>query len=345
MKKQILILMFFALALIAGTSNSFGQATAGSAPRPLSGCDLTNPLTPIAGKPYDYSAVINPAGGTAYWYATNSTTFTTAGARVATEIPADGVKIAAATNYRTDITGATSPTTTNITWTSAGLAGIDASTSPLFVVTEYSGPTCSNNLKVMQILPLNAFTVDIMNLKYDDGTALGYDTPDTQCFSDVASATFSAGAIDYDFGINYLYYEVVAANFTDEYDLTFQISNLQNNQTASIDWGYVKGTYDQSVGLVTNGTPSAAQTIETNATDTSNGVSIYVRVTVNNNDFEGLANTNITLSVDAVDSANNPDVSHTDCNDNAAYADAATQTLNARPTVTPGTTMLPNVAP
>lgn len=347
MKKQILFLTFLVLATVASVSNSYGQATAGSTPRPLTSCDLDDPLQPVAGRPYTYQAVINPAGGTAYWYATNSTTFTNGGARVATELiaGAGGTDILSATNYMTSLTSATSPTSTTITWSSAGLEGINATTNPLFVVVEYEGPTCSNNLKVMQILPQNAFTVDILNLDAADQSALTYDVTEEQCYSDVAGATFVNGEIDYDFGINYLYYEVVAANFTSDYDLQFQIDGLITNQTASIDWGYTKGTYDNSLGTVTNTTPTAATTITTNETNTAAGVSIYVRVTVNNNDYEGLANQQITLAVDAVDSADLPDVLHTDCSVNTAFADIATQQLNARPTVTPGTPMLPAVAP
>ena len=155
MKKQIFILV---LAIFASVANTFGQALPNTLPVPLT-CTVTDPLNPIAGRPYDYSAIIAPAGGTAFWYATKSTTFTTAGARVATIIPADGVAIATgAVNYNATITSAASPTSTTVTWTSAGLAGIDKTTNPLFMVVEYAGPLCANNLKVMQIIPKIAFT-------------------------------------------------------------------------------------------------------------------------------------------------------------------------------------------
>ena len=163
-----LILLVLLTGMVATSAFALGpDATTGSAPRPISCTD--DPLHPIAGKPYDYTAILAPAAGTTYWYATKSTTFvsTTGGiaSRVATEILTSATTIlSTATNYRTPGASATSPTKTNVTWASEVLKGVDA-TNPLFMVLEYKGPTCSNNMKVYQILPKNAFTVDILNLK------------------------------------------------------------------------------------------------------------------------------------------------------------------------------------
>ena len=85
MKKQIFILV---LAIFATFGTAFGQALPGTVATPLT-CTTNDPLNPIAGRPYTYNAVINPVSGTAYWYATKSTTFTTAGARVSAENPSD----------------------------------------------------------------------------------------------------------------------------------------------------------------------------------------------------------------------------------------------------------------
>ena len=324
-------------------STAFGQAVHNIDPVPLS-CTLTDPLNPIAGRPYDYSAVINPANGTAFWYATKSTTFTSAGARVATEIPADGVAIAlGATGYRTPIVGAVSPTTSRVTWTSAGLAGVTAA-NPLFMVIEYTGPACSNNMKVMKIVPKIAFTVDITNIDHSSAATLAYGAAENQCYANVAGSSYDAvaGNITTDYGTNILYYEVVAANFTGSYTPTFQLTGLQGTQTADIDWGYVKGTYDKSLSDGVSGatvtTPSA--TVNTSSTSTSNGVSIYIRVTVYNHGYEGLSADPVALAVEAIDANNNADV-EPDCSTILAYGDIASQTLNARPTVTPGTPMLP----
>ena len=346
MKKQIFILV---LAIFASATAVFGQPKATNdasiSPVPLQ-CPTNDPLNPIAGWSYDYKAVIAPTGGSAYWYATKSTTFTTAGKRVATEIPADGVAIASgATNYQTSAAAPTSPTTTTVTWTSAGLAGVDA-THPLFMVVEYNGPTCSNNIKVMQIVPKIAFTVDITNINHTTAATLAYGAAEQQCFGLVQSAVYDAvaKAVTMDFGADTLYFEVIAANFTGTYQPSFQLSGLVAPQTADIDWGVVKGTYDQNLTTGGTGSPLAVgpTTVATDATNTSTGVSIYVRVIVHNKGYEGTSDENITLAVEAVDAQGNSDVLASTCVAPATgFEDTAMQTLKARPAVTPGTTMLP----
>ena len=344
MKKQIFILVMVLFAIF-NTVTAQPYAVSGTKPIALS-CATNDPLNPIAGKSYDYSALIAPTGGTAYWYATQSTTFTTAGARAATEIPADGVLIASgATNYRTSTTSPTSPSTAKVAWTANGLAGIDA-THPMFMVVEYSGPTCANNIKVMQIIPAkSAFTLDITNMTHGaTQTPLGYTITDSQCFDNVASAKYNAGKIDIDYGKNVLYFEVIGANFTGSYKPTLKLSGLQGTQTAAIDWGIAIGTYDQILvpdQLHTSGIITSNQfTVSTLAPSTSDGVSIYVRVTVSNHGFEGTSDESISLAVEAVDSANNPDVMP-DCNISPTqFEDVATQTLNLRPTVTTNPTSL-----
>ena len=350
MKKQIFISIFI-LAIFA-TTTVFGQpfAVTGTKSVPLT-CPTTDPLTPIAGRPYDYSAVIAPANGTAFWYATKSTTFTTAGARVATIIPADGVAIlTGATNYNTSIPNATSPNKTTVTWTSAGLDGVNATTNPLFMVVEYAGPSaCADNLKVMQIVPKIAFTVDITNMVHGaTPTSLAYGVAESQCFDKVQSAKWNVatGKVETDYGTNILYYEVVAANFTDSYKPTLKLSGLQGTQTATIAWGYTAGTI--ATNLVTDaaapGVTTSQFTVQTTQPLTNEGVSIYIKVTIKNNGFEGLVDVPVTLAVEAVDgtATANKDVDP-DCTTFTDFGDLAVQTLSLRPTVTTTPVSLPQV--
>jgi len=352
MKKQILILVFLVLATFADVTMSFGQAIYGSDPRPMS-ITYNNPLAPVAGRPYDYSAIISPAAGTTYWYATKSTAFMAGGARVpGIEIPKDGVAIATtATNYKTTAAAAATPTKSTVTWTSAGLVGVDASNTvghQLFMVVEYSGPTCANNIKVMRIVPKNAFTVDIKNMLHGaTPTQLIYDATESQCYANVVSSIYNlaTSVIDINYGVNTLYFEVVAANFTGSYKPTFKLTGLKGTQTADIDWGVTVGTYPNSAGTAINlaAMPfsSLVQNVTTTLEDTHSGVSIYVRVTVNNNGYEGTFSDPITLFVNAVDgtTAANQDVD-TDGVTNPDFDDFATQTLNLRPSVTAGTTQI-----
>ena len=232
--KQLILLILVTGMVATSAFAQISNAVKVSDPQPVS-C-VNDPLHPIAGKPYDYSAILNPTGGTTYWYATKSTTFVTAGVKNAVEIPADGVTImSGATNYRTLGASAASPNVTNVTWTSAGIKGIDATTNPLFMVLEYKGPTCSNNMKVYQILPKNAFTVDILNLKNTDKTPLAYGANDAQCYADIASAKFVSPNMVYDYGVNKLYYEVVAANFTKAFTPSFKLTGLKTGQSALVE--------------------------------------------------------------------------------------------------------------
>ena len=347
MKKQILVLIVALFAI--SFSSSFGQAVHDPAISSNPVVCANGPLNPIAGRQYDYQAVINPLGGMAYWYATNSPTFTTGGVRVATQIPADGVKIATtATNYMNLAAASTSPTQTQVTWTTAGLAGVGYPASagtPLFMVVEYAGPTCANNMKVMKIQPVNAFTLDITNIEDATGNTLGYGAAESQCVDIVRSSSYddAAGDITIDYGADTLFYEVIAANFTGTYTTTFQVSGVQGTQTFDLDWGYVKGTYNQAViaGQASGTYISPVQSVSTTETNTEFGVSIYARVIVHNHGFETLTDTPISLAVEGFDANNNPDVLYTTCVAGAGYEDLPLQTINARPTVTPGTPMLP----
>jgi hypothetical protein len=336
-----LILLLLVTGMVATTA--FGQtAVTGSAPRPLSCSD--DPLHPIAGKPYDYSAILSPTGGTTYWYATKSTTFITAGARSAVEILADGTSIqTGATNYRTNSAGATSPTTTKVTWTTAGVKGVDATTNPLFMVMEYKGPTCSDNMKVYQILPKNAFTIDILNVKNVGLTPLAYGTNDTQCYADIVSAKFVAPNMVYDYGVNKLYYEVVAANFTGSFTPSFKLSGLKTGQSALVEWTVDK-TFASgltALGAAQNATTGstlsfAGTAVNTTVPNTSLGVSIYVKVTVTNGLYEGLTDDTIVMAVEGVNSSAEADVDNATCAVPATtYEDTATQILNMRPKITP----------
>jgi len=341
--KQLMLLVLVT-GMVANVA--FGQtAVTGSAPRPISCSD--DPLHPIAGKPYDYSAILSPAAGSTYWYATKSTTFVTAGARTATEILTSPTTIlSSATNYRVVATNATSPTKTNVTWTSEILKGVDA-TNPLFMVLEYKGPTCSNNMKVYQVLPKNAFTVDILNIKSNGLTPLAYGTTDSQCYADIASAKYDAptSKMVYDYGINKLYFEVVAANFTGSFTPSFTLSGLKTGQKVLVEWTVDKTFASGLTALgaeqsATTGTPlnfaGTAVSPSPTVTDLTKGVSIYIRVTVKNGLYEGLTDDKLVLAVEAVNINNEPDIDNATCAAPAStYEDTAEQTLNMRPTVNP----------
>jgi hypothetical protein len=343
MKKKISLVM---LAIVAGTLVTFGQgATQGSAPRPLIGCE-SGPLNPIAGVPYEYSAGLNPDGGTAYWFATyNNTNLITGGGLTDNQEEIGGDFISSAINYRNDIPGAASSTSTTITWNSIGLAQIGVAT-PLFVAINYTADQesgCANNFKVYRINPINAFLVNILNLD-----SPGYDETIESCFSDIESAEYNLteNVMMYDFGRNLLAFEVVAANFTDFYTVSFRIEGLQNDQDANIYWAYINDFEEAELiedGPFGNGIIEGP-TVITTEPGTGDGVSIYVWLEVNNNNFEGLNDTEISLAVAGVNSANVANIRWDDCSIPVSLGanfgesnapDYATHILKARPTITP----------
>lgn len=354
MKKQILILVlaFFAI----GISTVYGQNTsakAGSAPNTLTGC-ADDALHPIAGKPYTYKLTATPGGGNYTWWATTDPNFiTTTGTTTTTNLsthlksptttPTGTVLSATSANYATS---GTSDEVT-ITWSSSILGTTVFNTAPTFVVGYYeaTGTNCADNLKVYQLDPKNGFVVDIKNI---DGTSiLAYGATDSQCLDDVRGAKFNGTAMEYDYGTNYLYYEVVAANFSEEWTPAFTLTGNHTAQTPTIEWSY-DGPTAWSATTVWNPASTKVVTTETN---TSGGVSIYVRVTMKNNNYEGIADRPITLAVSGTNKEGLLDVMNADCSTPATAAlaaadDTAVQTLTARPAIAPATSSptTPNIS-
>jgi len=336
MKKQIFLPVLFALVASAIVTTSYGQAVQNSLPKPLT-C-VGTALTPFAGRPYDYAAEFNPDGGTAFWYATKSMNIVTGSARTASVEAVAGTVVSAATNYAAAQTPTSGPSTTSITWNSAGLSTVTPA-APLLVVVEYVAPTsgCANNLKVYNIIPKNGFTVDIRSMASDGTAPVAYGTKTEQCVDDIESATYNPAttSMNMDYGDQTLYFEVIAANFTGSFTPSFQLTGLAAGQTAELFWGITAATATTSLGAIVNTTAVDGTSVTTAATDTQNGVSIFAKVVIQNNKVENLAVQTITLAVDAVNAQSQKDVLESDCTENLAFADAASQDIKARPTVTP----------
>lgn len=343
--------------VITSTSTVFGQgALKGSAPIPTA-C-TPDALHPTAGVPYVYTLDATPGGGTWTWWATKNTTF------MATKtIPADSLKQisnqllpATSDNYGK----ATSSNQVTIAWSDAILGstkyqgdGVAPNGTPTFVVAYYTasgtGTDCADNLKVYELDPTFAFTVDVLNLdpvNYLPAATTPYAYSPAQCVDDVQAASYTAAhEILYDYGTNYLYYEFVAANFTGFWIPTFAVTGLDASQTLSYDYTYSNpttwGTTPTWTPLVSGTTPI---NVDPTVTSTKDGVSVYVRVTVKNNMFETLTPQTVVLTLDGQNSLTPAkwDVVNSDCalpTPNAADKnDVATQTINPRPTVVPGTT-------
>lgn len=366
MKKQILILAFFVLAILAGTNESFGQALAPStfttAPRPLVNC-VGDALHPKAGVPYTYTldpGAVVPAPTDYKFWATKDPDFIS-GAVTTTTNQADSLKKVAgellnySTNYRTG--GATA--NVSITWSPEILAGTEFQSTPgaaapaktpTFVV-GWATNGCSDNIKVWEIDPTPSFTVDITNIAKATKLPLAYDATTTQCVDLTRAAKYSATkGVDYNYGKDTLYYEVIASNFVTSWKPTFYLTGLDGTiQTADIalasSWANMTAATPVLIesGNITAGSYAGTTALTSTVPNTTQGVSLIVRVIISNNNYETLAQSTIALAV-AGEDAETFDIDDdavctvpADAAD-AASDDVATRTIDPRPSIGPGTT-------
>lgn len=336
MKKQILILM---VALIASVTVAWGQGAVHVSNPDATSC-VSDALHPVAGKPYAYQANVNPAGGDFYWWATTDPNFINGAGNTnsATKLTTPIQLLSTSPNYGVTTNAGNIVT---ITWSDAILSATKYQVTPTFVAVHYDAPAagCADNIKVFELDPINQFTVDIKNLNSTFLTQT-YGTTVSSCSADVASATYTATKMVYDYGVNYLYYEVVASNFSAEWKPTFAVTAKGATQSTTIEWTYQDLTTTPPTGATVWNAATASVT--TNVADTSTGVSIFVRVTVQNNNYENNATahpagTDITLAVDGQNSVGTWDIvnSAVACTQavGADQNDKATQVLLPRPEI------------
>ena len=354
MKKKISILTFMIMALFAiSVGTTFGQKAVHDSD-PETNVLTSDALHPVAGKKYNYSILIAPGiAGNYSWWATKDPNFISSqGANnMSTKklgVGATNDIVAASSAYG----ASTATSNVDITWSSTLLLGTSyqgavSSKSPTFVVVQFDATSgsCANNLKVYELNPKNGFMVDIRNLNnttfaeaaYDDNTSI------VQCIDKVSKAAYNPAThkMEYEYGTNIFYYEVVAANFSESYKPYLTFKGLDPVQTYKIEWTY-KSDFT-SLSTYNSGTT----VVSTDVTDNSNGVSIYVKVTVTNNNYEGIADKKVTLSLDGQNKDGSWDIVNSTAAETTAadLNDFAIQTLKARPVVTGSTTTTISAAP
>ena len=342
MKKQFLLI---ALAIFAGIT-VYGQIR-NSAPRPVSLIDDAG--HPIAGKPYTYEAIGTPAGGAFLFWATKDANFiSTNGAGVTTNNSAlmltTPALIATSANY--GVAGAA--TNVSITWSDATLNGTVPGTTPTFVAAHYSNAATGgvDNFNAWEIQPIKAFIVDVKNIEDATKVIKAYDAAEDQNADIVRGATYAGGTVNYDFGTNTMYFEVVAANFTGSWTPTLAVIGLDGVESADIMWTAADpATWTGATVWNAASTPVVPNV---SVTDLSLGVSIYVRVIVTHHEYEGIGDRVITLQVDGQNIVGDWDVVNNDASGatvspvtfptGADQMDIAAQTIKARPSIVPATT-------
>ena len=348
MKKQISIFTFMIMALFAiSMGNAFGQHAIHDSD-PETNVLTSDALHPVAGKKYNYSISI-PSGvtGNYTWWSTKDPNFISSqGANnMSTKkltVGASNDIVAASAAYG----ASTATSNVDITWSSnvllnTGYQGVSPAKIPTFVVVQFDATSgsCANNLKVYELNPKNGFMVDIRNLNnvspfakaaYDDNTSI------TQCIDKVSKASYNpiTHNMEYEYGTNIFYYEVIAANFSESYKPLLTFTGLDPVQTKTIEWTYNK----DFTGLQSY--ISGTTTVLTDAADNSTGVSIYVKVTVLNHNYEGIADKKVTLWLDGQNKDGSWDIVNSTAAETTAADknDFAIQTLKARPGITGTTT-------
>jgi hypothetical protein len=364
MKKQILLLI---VALIAiSFSTAYGQSLA---PRAIT-CLTSDALHPVAGQPYNYVVdVPNPAGTKEYtWFVTQDQHFINAGFLTASRETILGNLLAATGTGYNDVSNGSN--TLSLTWKSFAYDP----TAPVFVVIQVKndaggGACVTQNMKVYKIQPQNAFTLDIANLQSAAtpnlaGTLVaGYGANLDKCIHDIVDAAYDANApegVIYDYGTDYMFYEVVAANFTGSWKPSFTLTGVDPNETVTVEWATDKVFTTPHALTLAAGVWSSADVYTAVAAGGAVGPlgeSIFVRVTLDHStttNYQGLADEAVVLAVDgltnlsAIPAQQLGDIHYEAgatlpaqaCPWVDAFAnDIATQTLKPRPTINAGATM------
>lgn len=312
--------------MMASVTLAYGQApnlsaALASCPTPtvITAACVANagPLNPIAGTEYTYTVNIpTPPGGKQFhWFVTTDLNFIAGSTLTNNREAGDGTGphiAASGTNYNVKTAGAVGQNEVDITWK----AFTHNPLQPVLLVVYVEDDECqTNNLEAFLIRPVHAFTLDIANVA-SDGSLPGANHE--VCVSPVQTATYvitnattGEGEIQFNYGTNYMFFVVTAANFSHSWLPKFQISGagMRNSRIVTeVAWAYpaaaVSGTWTAMTGTGGTGTefstttPVLAQA--TNGTVGEAGECIIVRVTIANNQVETIADDLITLAVDGV---------------------------------------------
>lgn len=335
---------------------------------------VPQPLHPFAGVPYTYSldgaAGETPALNYTWWVTKDPGFIPSVGTNnLANALTTPNILSPGATYGVTTPAATAGSDEVTLTWSADILSATEyqgdasgwatassANPTPTFVVGYVKGDACADNIQVYEINPLPNFVIDILPIDpSDNATALDWDDAANSaatCVDEVQSATYNSTSkeIDIDYGTNTIYFEVAAANYVKNWTPTFQIiSGLATTQTAVIS---IYNTLADATGSgtalwtsaslavadmntdITTGTALSAGT----PADAATGVSVWVKVVIDNNTEESLTSSPFVLAVDAIDNdaAGIWDMEDDDCStvsDEADQIDYATITITPRPTL------------
>lgn len=333
MRKSFFLTVIIALVAVLGANKAQAQCT-------------ENELNPAAGVPHAYQVSTNTApytgGGTYTWYVTKNAADLMTGAMADDSDFKATAKTAELSAYNSTVQADTKDKL-ELTWKTEAIVSGD----PYFLVLKYSenNGTCdAMNMKVMKIQPLNQFMLDIDPVKDAAGTAFADPTSAAVCAADVDGASYDASAdkVTYTYGENELYYKVNAKGFVGEWKPQIKLPALATGgqKYVSAQWSSDNGsTWKDFTGLTQDASSQDLTSTElASITDATSGTPIIVKIVVDNERYETLADQSLEVATDGTYGGTNNDSLNDkkdDCSaDEDAFADKDTTTIKARPTVT-----------
>ena len=275
MKKQFLFLTMFVLAIfLAGTNNSYAQLNPEEdhllavptycAPALTLTCGAGDPLHPAPGVAYDYT-ITSTSAGKIHWFVTDDANIRTTTGTTTNIDPGTGLgDYILASNSIYNNTG-TNSTTVNITWKSFdGVAN-----NVLLVAYNVDVNGCTDNIEVYRIEPKYSFTLDIAAIA-DDGLSGG---TVSECVAPIVSATYSGSQLNVDYGTNYVFFAVNAANWqTSWMPDDFAVKTTGTSSVTIEGWAY-------PADAVTGGTWKVVGTDQVEASKYASNINGFIGAT------------------------------------------------------------------
>lgn len=241
MKKQILILTMFTLALIFATTNmSYAQQSnpeidhLSAVPSycvpavPLQ-CAEGDGLTPMPGVAYDYTIAVSDLG-TIHWFVTDDSNIMTAPGTLTGNIQAgdgSGDYILSSDAVYNDPNNTSA--TISLTW-----QPFDGTANEVLLVAyAVNAAGCTDNIEVYRIIPGYSFTLDLAGLS-DDGTEGA-----TECVGPIQTATYDGTNLNVVYGDNYVFFTVNAANYQNSWETNLVATTDNAHSTiGDVEWAY-----------------------------------------------------------------------------------------------------------
>jgi len=316
MKKQILIYAMFTLALIFAGMKSYGQARAVTYIKHVEGtpqCAPALPLTcattfshlnPNPGQIYNYSIATDPAAvDNVLWFVTDASAIITDAVVTTSRDLGDGTGNYVLTAETGVYNDATVPLNTqkdiDISW-----KWFDGSATEVLLVAYVQGAAgCTDNVEVWRIQPAFAFTLDVLSMA-SDGSLGTKAIPASECVSPVESANYDGTNMTMDYGENWVFFSVNAANFSDSW--MPNMTAVLNPTVAGKTIGAVEWAYPAQANIVTGTWNATTVPVEAQVAGGAVGAAgecIVVRVEIQNGNIPtplAAATENVTLSINGI---------------------------------------------